>query len=109
MLDPARAKDLKEKIISGRDGLHRFGSRNKRKDKSSDNTTKACRHYRLVNFVARVMSPAMSSETLSLDSVAMELLGEGEKGIFMDEMKERMDAQKKALRSLRITACRIRF
>ncbi|MBU4246213.1 MAG: DNA polymerase, partial [Nanoarchaeota archaeon] len=45
-------------------------------------------HIDLFNFISRVMSPAMSSETLSLDSVAMELVGEGKKGFTWDELKD---------------------
>ncbi len=81
----ARAKDLKEKIISGLDGAPlKF----LKKGRIKAATIKGMPHIDLFNFVARVMSPAMSSETLSLDSVAMELIGEGKKGFTWDELKD---------------------
>jgi len=81
----ARAKDLKEKIISGRNG-NSLSFQKKGRIKAA--TLKGTPHIDLFNFIARVMSPAMSSETLSLDSVAMELLGEGKKGFTWDELKD---------------------
>ncbi len=80
-----RAKDLKEKIISGRNG-NPLSFQKKGRIKAA--TLKGMPHIDLFNFVARVMSPAMSSETLSLDSVAMELIGEGKKGFTWDELKD---------------------
>lgn len=81
----SRAKELKEKIILGRDGAQlKF----QKKGRIKAATIRGRPHIDLYNFVARVMSPAMSSETLSLDSVATELLGEGKRELSWDAMKE---------------------
>ncbi len=81
----SRAKELKEKIILGRDrGQLKF----QKKGRIKAATIRGRPHIDLYNFVARVMSPAMSSETLSLDSVATELLGEGKRELSWDAMKE---------------------
>ncbi|VVB59303.1 DNA polymerase [uncultured archaeon] len=81
----ARSKDLKQKMIAGRDGKPlRF----QKKGRIKAAMVKGMPHIDLFNFVARVMSPAMSSETLTLDNVAMEILGEGKKGFTWDQMKD---------------------
>ncbi len=87
-----RSKDLKQKMIAGRDGKPlRF----QKKGRIKAATVKGMPHIDLFNFVSRVMSPAMSSETLSLDSVATEIIGEGKKGFTWDQMKDAWINKKK--------------